>query len=167
MSNTSRDRSSGGKRPQREVEASPLESHLGYWLRFVSNHVSHAFKVKVERRGVTVAEWVVMRALLEVEGIKPSELSERIGLTRGAVSKLVDRLATKGLVLCEEDPVDRRSQRITLTETGRGLVPQIAALADENDAEMFGHLDERERSSLLALLQGLARRHALKGAPVD
>ncbi|MGN6505645.1 MAG: MarR family winged helix-turn-helix transcriptional regulator, partial [Tepidisphaeraceae bacterium] len=64
---------------------SPLDDHLGYWMRFVSNHVSHAFRLKIESRGVTVAEWVVMRALFDQEPANPSQLAERIGLTRGAV----------------------------------------------------------------------------------
>ncbi len=38
-----------------------LTSHLGYWLRYVSNHASHAFARKLDGRDVTVAEWVVMR----------------------------------------------------------------------------------------------------------
>jgi hypothetical protein len=83
--------------PSPRAEPSGLEDHLGYWLRVVSNRVSHAFKVKVEQRGVTVAEWVVLRALYERDGVKPSELASKLGLTRGAISKLVDRLAAKGL----------------------------------------------------------------------
>ena len=77
---------------------SQLDDLLGYWMRFVSNHVSHAFRLKIESRGVTVAEWVVMRALFDQEPANPSQLAERIGLTRGAVSKLVDRLVTKELI---------------------------------------------------------------------
>ncbi len=44
-------------------DVSTLEAHLGYWLRYVSNHVSHAFALKVAAHGVSVAEWVVMREL--------------------------------------------------------------------------------------------------------
>ena len=44
---------------------SDLETHLGYWLRFVSNHVSHAFSLKLQARDVTVAEWVVLRELFD------------------------------------------------------------------------------------------------------
>ena len=40
----------------RTLRASDLTSHLGYWLRHVSNHVSHAFARKLESRDVTVAE---------------------------------------------------------------------------------------------------------------
>jgi DNA-binding MarR family transcriptional regulator len=146
---------------------SSLETHLGYWLRFVSNHVSHAFKLKVEGHGVTVAEWVVLRTLFDVEQINPSEIAQRIGLTRGAVSKLVDRLAAKHFVLCEAEKVDRRYQTVGLTETGRKLVPVLAALADRNDREFFDVLDGRERDDLMESLKKLVLRHGLKNVPVE
>jgi DNA-binding MarR family transcriptional regulator len=68
--------------------ASDLAAHLGYWLRYVSNHVSQAFARKVEAHGVTVAEWVLMRQLLDVAALALSRLAECMGMTRGAVSKL-------------------------------------------------------------------------------
>ena len=44
---------------------SDLTDHLGYWLRFVSNHVSQAFASRVAAHGVSVAEWVLMRQLFD------------------------------------------------------------------------------------------------------
>lgn len=146
---------------------SNLEAHLGYWLRFVSNHVSHAFKSKVEAQGVTVAEWVVLRWLFDHTHARPSQLADGVGLTRGAVSKLVDRLVVKRLVSCEAEEHDRRAQRIALTAAGRRLVPRLAALADQNDAEAFDHLDANERAALLATLQRIAQHHGLRGAPLE
>lgn len=148
-------------------ETSALEAHLGYWLRFVSNHVSHAFKTKVAEHGVTVAEWVVMRALFDHDRMRPSEVSESIGLTRGAVSKLLERLANKGLIVRRADLDDLRAQVVALTQSGRRLVPELAELADQNDAEMFGHLEPKDRASLLSLLKGIVAFHGLKGAPID
>ena len=51
---------------------SDLTAHLGYWLRLVSNHVSHAFAQKLEAENVTVAEWVMMRSLYDHKAIAPS-----------------------------------------------------------------------------------------------
>jgi hypothetical protein len=65
------------------------------------------------------------------------------------------------------DAMDRRSQVITLSASGRRLVPKLAALADENDAEVFGHLEPLQRATLLSIFEVIAERHALKGAPVD
>lgn len=146
---------------------SPLEAHLGYWLRVVSNHVSHAFKAKVEAQGVTVAEWVILRALFDQPPARPSEVAERVGLTRGAVSKLVDRLVAKRLMTCEADEHDRRAQRLALSASGRRLVPRLAALADQNDAEAFSALGPSERVALLSTLQKLAHQHDLRAAPLE
>jgi DNA-binding MarR family transcriptional regulator len=153
--------------PPDSVVVSSLESHVGYWLRFVSNHVSHAFKLKVEAHGVTVAEWVVLRALFDINGINPSQLAEKIGLTRGAVSKLIDRLVKKGFVLCRAGKTDRRYQTVSLSVSGRKLVPVLAALADDNDREFFGHLDKEHQAELTAALQKIVHRHGLKSVPVD
>lgn len=146
---------------------SNLESHLGYWLRFVSNHVSHAFRLKVEAHGVTVAEWVVLRAIFDSDAVNPSQVAEKIGLTRGAISKLVDRLATKGFVLCRTEKTDRRYQTLTLSASGRRLVPILADLADRNDQEFFGHLNRQQRSDLFAVLRNIVQTHGLKSAPIE
>ena len=87
---------------------SSLDAHAGYWLRWVSNHVSHAFKLKVEAHGVTVAEWVVLRQLFDAGETHPSQLAENLGMTRGAISKLVDRLVAKGHVVRTAGEDDRR-----------------------------------------------------------
>jgi DNA-binding MarR family transcriptional regulator len=146
---------------------SNLDSHLGYWLRFVSNHVSHAFKLKVESHGVTVAEWVVLRTLFDSDAINPSQIADKIGLTRGAISKLVDRLVAKRLVLCRTEKADRRYQAVTLSASGRKLVPVLAELADRNDQEFFGHLSEQGRGDLFALLKRIVQTCGLKSVPTE
>ena len=148
-------------------QVSPLDSHLGYWLRYVSNHVSHAFKAKIESRGITVAEWVVVRALYDVKVGAAHVLADELGLTRGAVSKLVDRLVAKSLVTKRLSKNDRRYQELALTPTGRGLVPQLAALADGNDEEFFGVLKRQEREFLAELLKRIVQSRGLKTVPID
>src|SRR3546814_7743968 len=100
---------------------SDLTAHLGYWLRFVSNHVSQAFARKVEAHGVTVAEWVLLRQLLDAEPLAPSRLANRMGMTRGAVTRLADRLIAKSLLLRTADPQDGRAQTLALTAKARRL----------------------------------------------
>ncbi|QDT52009.1 HTH-type transcriptional repressor NicR [Caulifigura coniformis] len=146
---------------------SELDSHVGYWLRTVSNHVSHAFQRKVEDSGVTVAEWVVLRLLHGSEPVNPSQLAERMGMTRGAVSKLVERLVRKQLVERLASRDDRRFQTVGLTADGRKLVPVLARLADRNDHEFFGQLSAADRRKLVAQLRQIARFHGWQNSPVD
>lgn len=146
--------------------ANALEAHLGYWLRYISNHVSHAFGRRLAARGVTVAEWVVLRELAD-GAAAPSVLAARLGLTRGAISKLADRLVAKGLAARTADGDDGRFQSLSLTGAGHALVPDLAALADENDAAFFGHLSAEERATIEAAMREIVRRKGLKGVPTD
>lgn len=147
--------------------ASRLEDHLGYWLRLVSNHVSYAFTRKVEARGVTVAEWVLLREMLDAGAVNPSQLADKLGMTRGAVSKLVERVCAKKLATRSFSETDRRYQTVSLTAAGKTLVPILATLADENDREFFGHLTKAQRNDLLEQMQNLVQRHGWKDSPVD
>ena len=146
---------------------SDLKKLVGFWLRFVSNHVSHAFTRKLLASGVTVAEWMVMREMFDDEETSPGVLAERIGMTRGGVSKIVDRLVSKKLIARRERSDDRRFQSIALTAAGRRLIPQLATLADQNDEEFFHPLSVGERAALIATMKKLVQAHGLQALPTE
>jgi DNA-binding MarR family transcriptional regulator len=146
---------------------SDLTAHLGFWLRMVSNHVSHAFAGKLAAKDVTVAEWVVLRALYSRGPTPPSRLADKMGITRGAVTKLADRLIGKSLIVRRASREDGRAQTLALTPRGTSLVPELAALADRNDAEFFGHLAVGEREALERLLKRMAERSAMTATPTE
>ena len=150
-----------------DLAVSDLKKHVGFWLRFVSNHVSQAFARKLLASGVTVAEWVVMREMFDDEETSPGVLAERIGMTRGGVSKLVDRLVSKQLIARRERSDDRRFQSIALTAAGRRLIPQLAALADQNDQEFFHPLLDKERAALIVMMKKLVQAHGLQTLPTE
>ena len=146
--------------------ASPLSAHLGFWLRFVSNQVSAEFEHAVESRGVSVSEWVALRTLFDQAGTTHAALVAALGMTKGAVSKVVSRLQDKGLVTRASHEADARAQVLALTRAGRALVPALARDADANDERFFGHLPARQRRELMALLQELVRLHRFEQVPV-
>ncbi|MBB5984373.1 MarR family winged helix-turn-helix transcriptional regulator [Sphingobium lignivorans] len=146
---------------------SDLEAHLGYLLRSVSNHVSHSFALALETQGVTVAEWVMLRALYGEAPMPPSRLAETLGLTRGAISKLADRLVAKAFVQRTADARDGRMHSLSLTPAGEALVPVLARLADENDARFFGSLAPPERAAIETALRAIIHREGLAAVPVN
>lgn len=145
---------------------SDLTAHIGFWLRMVSNHVSHAFAAKLADKDVTVAEWSLLRTLYGKAPTPPSRLAEEMGLTRGAITKLADRLIAKALVSREASLDDGRAQTLTLTDLGRHIVPDLAALADRTDADFFQCLTGDERDALRCLLKSLAERGRMTAVPI-
>ena len=151
--------------PYRSRSVAPLEAHLGFWLRFVSNHVSVRFQKLLEARGVTVTEWVALRSLLEKPESSHAELIQSLGMTKGAASKVISRLEGKGLAQRTLADGQGREQLLRLTAEGRALVPRLAALADANDEHFFGHLPAGERQALMNAMQALVKHHQLKEVP--
>ena len=144
-----------------------LSAHLGYLLRQVSNHVSHAFARKVAVKDVTVAEWVVLRVLHGKPPTSPSILAEELGMTRGAISKLADRLIGKTLASREPRPDDGRAQTLQLTTRGTRLVPELARLADQNEFECFAHLDSEDVRTLQRILKETIARLGITAMPIE
>jgi MarR family transcriptional regulator, lower aerobic nicotinate degradation pathway regulator len=144
-----------------------LTAHIGYWLRHVSNHVSHAFARKLAAKDVTVAEWALLRVLYGKEPMPPSKLADQMGLMRGAVSKLADRLIAKSLITRKASSEDGRAQTLRLTIKGAKFVPVPAALADQNEAECFAHLSNHDRRCLERILKETVMRQGLTSMPID
>jgi len=144
---------------------SSLDVHLGFWLRFVSNQVSGRFEKQLEANGVSITEWVAMRTLYQRSDVTHAELIGALGMTKGAASKIISRLEGKALAVRRLADERAREQVLCLTETGDRLVPQLAALADDNDAFFFGHLSEAQRLELMDLMKGLVSHHQLKQVP--
>jgi DNA-binding MarR family transcriptional regulator len=105
--------------------------------------------------------------MFDHDGITPSDLAERTGLTRGAISKLADRLITKQLLTRTYARDDRRYQTLALTTAGRTLVPTLAKLADENDEQFFAALSPKQRKRLLNTLKKLVHANHLSTLPTE
>ena len=144
-----------------------LEAHLGYWLRHVSNHVSGAFAQALQERQVSVAEWVALWHIHNRQKITPGELADLIGMTRGAVSKVLTKLESKRWITRAIWVDDHRIQWITLTPEGEQILPELAQLANNNDAHFFGCLSSEEQETLRNLLQKLSHIHQWNDTPID
>jgi DNA-binding MarR family transcriptional regulator len=153
--------------PTAKRQPSDLEAHLGYWLRLVSNNVSGSFGRRVQAEGVSVAEWVALRLVYGRDDVTSMRLADSMGMTRGAISKIVARLERKRLLARTPSREDGRSQDLRLTAAGARLVPVLAGLADRNDEEFFAPLDRRDKALLGALLRKLVETHDWKNVPID
>lgn len=150
-----------------QSETSALETHIGFWLRFVSNQVSNRFEHSLAAHDVSVTEWVVLRVLYKRKDTTHAELIDALGMTKGAASKIVSRLEGKGFAVRGLAQDRAREQVLRLTQAGNGLVPKLASLADENDAYFFGHLSKIQRQDLTRLMKDLVSHHQFKQIPTE
>lgn len=152
--------------PRPRPALSRLDAHVGYWLRYVSSQFSHALNRELEDKGVSLAEWIVLRELYDGD-LRPSDLAARLGLTRGAASKLARKLACSLMITQQAAPEDGRVQVLSLTDHGRAVVRVFAVILDETDEKFFGHLTPDTRALIRSVMRDIVRRRGLRAAPVD
>lgn len=101
------------------------------------------------------AEYDVLVTLAQAppEGVRPSELAERVLLTKSGVTRLADRLEGRGLIERRACLSDRRGQYVALTPLGRRLLRRAAPALMRRLGEIMGGLSASE-------LAGLARSAA-------
>ena len=146
---------------------SALEAHFGYWLRLVSNHVSGAFAKALQERQVSVAEWVALSQIDERPEIRPAELADATGMTRGAISKILDKLEEKKWITRKTLQADNRGHVLFLTQRGHRALPELKAIADRNDRRFFDCLDANEKAMLGLLLRKLTASNEIQDIPVE
>ncbi|MCU1321446.1 MAG: transcriptional regulator, MarR family [Acidobacteriaceae bacterium] len=146
---------------------SDLESHLGYWLRRVSNAVSGAFARALQEKQTSVTEWVLLRELHDRGKAAPGEMADLLGLTRGAVSKIIDKLEAKGWVQTDAKEGDNRYRLLSISRAGRRSLPVLARIADHNDSVYFDCLSTKEKVVLRKLLIKLAEHNRIFDVPTE
>lgn len=147
--------------------APALETHLGYWVRLVSNHISGSFARALQAQGLSVAEWVALNQIARGAALTPAGLADAMGMTRGAISKVLEKLQSKGWTSRATSPEDNRVQLLALTPQGKRVLPELTTIADGNDEHFFGVLGAAERATLRHLLRKLADTHHMHHIPVD
>ncbi len=78
-----------------------------------------------ERHGLTPAEFRFVRVFRKIESASNKDIAEKMGLTPGRLSRILDGLRRKHYVSRKEDPADRRNVLVTLTAKGKNLVESI------------------------------------------
>jgi DNA-binding MarR family transcriptional regulator len=90
------------------------------------------------------------------------ELAERMGLSVAATGRAVDVLVRGGLLARQEDAVDRRVKRISITEPGRDAVNRLVAARRAGMAGFVATLPEEQRESLSAALAPILERPEIR-----
>ncbi len=122
------------------------------WFRFLrlETRIRIAVSNRLKAVGLSVAQCDVLTTLTEREGLSQQDLAERLYVTKGNISGLIDRLAAAGLVERRSLASDRRSHAIFLTPAGRtaaqrGIEAQQGFVSETLGRMAPKDLDEFER----------------------
>lgn len=128
-----------------------LKSHIGYWLNRLRTEVHHRFEEQLSKHDISIAAWCILVTIYDKKQSAINQLANYIQVDKASISRLVDKLVTKNLLIHKQGK-DRRSGIIELTESGKALVPKLIKEAEENELVFFKHLTEKDKSDLKRIL---------------
>jgi DNA-binding MarR family transcriptional regulator len=130
------------------------------WEALLSAHaaVMKRFAAQDSWDEVSMREYDVLYTLSKCPGPqRMSELNRHVLLSQPALSRLVDRLADRGLIERRSDPADRRGVRLALTGAGRALQHRVGRQHARDVAQtMTAGLDHDELRQLGSICRKLA-----------
>ncbi|GAA2391898.1 MarR family winged helix-turn-helix transcriptional regulator [Nonomuraea africana] len=97
-------------------------------------------------------EFVALDVLADQDGLSQQDLSERLGLNRTLMVRLIDTLEEAGHVTRTRNPLNRRSYVLRLTDSGHQALGEMRKAAAAHDAQVTAVLTPDERRRLNELL---------------
>jgi DNA-binding MarR family transcriptional regulator len=135
-----------------EARAQDLAARV--WFRFIrlESRLAAAVAEGLREINLSVPQCDVLTTLSEAEGVSQQTLAQRLYVTKGNISGLLDRLALAGLVERRSTAADRRSYEIHLTPAGREAARRAIAIQHELIDATFGRMDVADLEALERML---------------
>ncbi|WP_323017841.1 MarR family transcriptional regulator [Castellaniella sp.] len=129
------------------------DRNIGLLIRHLHVLMHRVIDLRTMPLGLTANQWRPL-LLVRYKGIDtPAELARTMNVDTGAMTRMLDRLETKGFVRRDRIAEDRRVVKVTLTDIGCTLTEQILPIiADALNLHLQG-FSEDEIRMLLALLK--------------
>lgn len=132
----------------------PSDDAMRAWVRFLrlNQRIARLATRVMRDTGVSVPQFDLLSTLSEREGATQQDIAERLYVTKGNISGLIDRMAEAGLVERRSLPHDRRSHALYLTDAGREALARGDAMQRQMIARTLGQLPDAEIRALYETL---------------
>ena len=134
------------------------DSNFGWVTTDIARLMRTVFDRRVKDLGITRPQWLAIVRLNRRPGASQSELADMMEIEKAPAGKIVDRLEERGWVERRADPVDRRINRIFLTERGERVYAVISPIARSTVSDAVSDLSDKEIALLMQLLTRVKSR---------
>ena len=137
-------------------------SSPAFLLAQVGAHAAAKFGDRLQTIGLSPAHAGVLRFVQASEGVTQQALGEALQVLPSRLVVLIDELEARGVIERRDNPNDRRSYALFLTDKGRETFKVIGRLAREHQDALCAALTDKERAQLAALLERIAADQGLR-----
>ena len=125
-----------------------------YFMR-VAKKATGVMSDHFARAGISPGKYSILMELVSLppgNTLSPSELADRVGVTRPTVTGLIDGLKRQGFIKRNVDPQDRRKVVLMLTSKGRDFIDGLMPVQFRKMSAIFDGLSKPQQDELCGLL---------------
>jgi len=120
--------------------------------------VTKAYREEIASYGMTHGQFFMMVAIMEEDGLLPSELADKTAQDRATTTGLLDRLEKEGWIERKPDKIDRRSFRIYLTKSSKRYRKSILKLFEDTNRKFLSRFTSEEWYQMQSFLNRLEQQ---------
>jgi DNA-binding MarR family transcriptional regulator len=136
------------------VSSTPFRA-VGFTVSSVGYAVARRFRETLAPLQLEPREFALLRAVAAAQGESQQAIGDRLQIPPSRMVAFVDALEARSLLERRQNPLDRRTRALHLTEDGRELLGRAFSLAVGLERNLCAELSAAEREQLLALLQSV------------
>ncbi len=129
------------------------EDSLGRQIYFTSQEMRNFAEKVLKPFDLTLEQFHLMKNMPADSGLTQREIGEISGKTAANMTRMLDRMETKDLVVRRESPDDRRASLVFLTDKGRSLVEEVIGGFEKFSARLVQDVSEKEQQVVRSALK--------------
>ncbi len=130
------------------------EMNLYYQIELTARKIRHYGQsiLNDHNLNLTIEQWLVLKTVLENEGINQIKIGEILIKDKPTISRMVKHLFNSGYIEKRNDKVDMRQFSIYLTKKGKKLLDELLPIIEDIRLQGLQNLSKNEQKSLNDIL---------------
>lgn len=117
----------------------------GWYLKILGTWMDNQMNERLGPLGLNLSQFTIIMTLLEKDGLTQVEISRKVMLPAYATTRNIDKLESLGYLERQKHESSRRSLRVRLTETGKGLAPTLFKATKDVNEQFLSPLNESQK----------------------
>jgi DNA-binding MarR family transcriptional regulator len=135
-----------------QVSTYKAQLSIGYLVKRAHSLMLDILEPVIEQRGFSFVQYVVMSSLRDGIAVNPKTICSQFRHDSGALTRIIDQLAARGLLERVRRDRDRRKVELQLTPAGREMIESIVPLVVDKLNEVLTGFSKAEVQEMLRLL---------------
>lgn len=107
---------------------------------------------------VSLMEYHILIMLLREHSVSQNEMADALDVDKALISRHIQSMEQKGLLMSCPDPECRRKKVLSLSEHAKLLLPKLREIHCRSLEKLFADVDEKQLSEFQYILEGLVSK---------